>query len=117
MRHLAAYLLAAISDNEVPSETKISNILGSVGVEADEKQIKTVIERFAGKAPSKVIAEGLHLLSSMPSASGAVAVAAPSGKAPAGGAPAAAKEEKKEEKKKEEPEEESDDDMGFGLFD
>ncbi|RXG72648.1 60S acidic ribosomal protein P2 [Armadillidium vulgare] len=57
MRHLAAYLLAAISDNEVPSETKISNILGSVGVEADEKQIKTVIERFAGKTPSKVIAE------------------------------------------------------------
>ncbi|KAK7086064.1 60S acidic ribosomal protein P2 [Halocaridina rubra] len=114
MRHVAAYLLAVMGESE-PSAEAIKNILGSVGVEADEKQLTIVMEKFAGKDIDALIAEGGALLSSMPAGGMAAGGGAPAGAA-AGGAAAPAAEEKKEEKK-EEPEEESDDDMGFGLFD
>ncbi|XP_045609123.1 large ribosomal subunit protein P2 [Procambarus clarkii] len=118
MRHVAAYLLASLGNNQ-PTATNIKSILASVGVEADDKQLAVLIKKLEGKNLNQIIAEGTALISSMPSCGGGgggggkgtVAAAAP---AAGGGAPAA--QEKKEEKK-EEPEEESDDDMGFGLFD
>ncbi|MCL4167062.1 UNVERIFIED_CONTAM: hypothetical protein GTU68_056495 [Idotea baltica] len=116
MRHVAAYLLATISDdNAKPTAEKIQSILGSVGVEADEKQLQIVIEKFAGQSPAALIAKGSSMLASMPSGGGAAASSGGGDAAPgpgAGGDSPAKKEEKKEE-----PEEESDDDMGFGLFD
>merc|ERR1711915_335095 len=99
MRHVASYLLALMSGKEVTSNS-IKDILGSVGVEADEKQLDVLLKKFAGKNVDDLIALGASMLSSMPA--GGVAAA---GGAPAAGGGAAAAEEKKEEKK-EEPEEE-----------
>ncbi|OCH93646.1 ribosomal protein 60S [Obba rivulosa] len=112
MRHLAAYLLLQIGGNASPSAEDVKNVLGAVGIEADEERLAKLISELEGKDVNALIAEGSAKLSSVPSGGAAVA----SSGAAAGGAPAAAAEEKKEEEKKEEKEE-SDDDMGFGLFD
>ncbi|XP_066974972.1 large ribosomal subunit protein P2-like [Macrobrachium rosenbergii] len=118
MRHVAAYLLALMSGKEVTANS-IKDILGSVGVEADEKQLDVLLKKFAGKNVDDLIALGATMLSSMPA--GGIAAAGGggggAGGAPAAGGGAAAAAEEKKEEKKEEPEEESDDDMGFGLFD
>ncbi|KAK9973679.1 hypothetical protein ABG768_024395 [Culter alburnus] len=117
MRYVAAYLLAVLGGNANPSAKDIKNILGSVGIEADDERLNKVISELNGKDINEVMNAGLSKLTSVP-AGGAVAVSAAAatgggGAAPAGEAPAA--EEKKEEKKEES--EESDEDMGFGLFD
>ncbi|KAK2857917.1 hypothetical protein Q7C36_005836 [Tachysurus vachellii] len=115
MRYVAAYLLAVLGGNNSPSAKDIKNILGSVGIEAEDERLNKVISELNGKDINEVMNAGLAKLASVP-AGGAVAVsaAAPVGGAPAAGAAPAA-EEKKEEKKEES--EESDEDMGFGLFD
>ncbi|KAK1796507.1 hypothetical protein P4O66_009535 [Electrophorus voltai] len=114
MRYVAAYLLSVLGGNTSPSAKDIKNILGSVGIEADDQRLNKVISELNGKDINEVMNAGLSKLASVP-AGGAVAVSAsaPSGGAPAAEAPAA--EEKKEEKREES--EESDEDMGFGLFD
>merc|ERR1712212_481604 len=112
MRHVCAYLLAAMGGNAA-SAPNIKAILASVGVEADDKQLDIVIAKFAGKNIEKLIAEGSVLLGAMPSGGVAVSGGGGGGDAGAGDAPKAA--DKKEEVKEES--EESDDDMGFGLFD
>uniref|UniRef100_A0A3P9HNZ8 Large ribosomal subunit protein P2 n=1 Tax=Oryzias latipes TaxID=8090 RepID=A0A3P9HNZ8_ORYLA len=113
MRYVAAYLLAALGGNTSPSAKDIKDILGSVGIEADDERLNKVIGELNGKNINEVVNSGLSKLASVP-AGGAVAApsAAPSG---ATGAAPAPVEEKKEEKKEES--EESDEDMGFGLFD
>ncbi|XP_027208838.1 large ribosomal subunit protein P2 [Penaeus vannamei] len=113
MRHVCAYLLAAMGTNAA-NAANMKAILASVGVEADDKQLEIVIQKFGNKNIEKVIAEGSAYLAAMGGGGGG-AVAA-SGAAPAGGAGDAPKAEEKKEEKKEESEE-SDDDMGFGLFD
>merc|ERR1712198_4354 len=110
MRHVCAYLLAAMGGNAA-SAANIKAILASVGVEADDKQLDIVIQKFAGKNIEKLIAEGSVLLGAMGGGGGASMGAAADGGA--ADAPKAA-EEKPAEK---EESEESDDDMGFGLFD
>ncbi|XP_042236251.1 60S acidic ribosomal protein P2-like [Homarus americanus] len=110
MRHIAAYLLAAMGTNQ-PTAATIKSILGSVGVEADEKQLAVLIEKLEGKNLNNLIAQGSALISSMPSCGGGVSSSIDAV------APAAAPAAEVKEEKKEEPEEESDDDMGFGLFD
>nr|XP_055042290.1 60S acidic ribosomal protein P2-like [Misgurnus anguillicaudatus] len=107
MRYVAAYLLAVLRGNNNPSTKDIKNILGSVGIEADDERLNKVISELNGKDINEVMNAGLSKLASVP-AGGAVAVsaaAAGGGAAPAGEAPAA------------EESEESDEDMGFGLFD
>ncbi|XP_061584425.1 60S acidic ribosomal protein P2 [Cololabis saira] len=116
MRYVAAYLLAALGGNTSPGAKDIKDILGSVGIEADDERLNKVINELNGKDINEVMNSGLSKLASVP-AGGAVAAPAAgagAGAAAAGAAPAAA-EEKKEEKKEES--EESDEDMGFGLFD
>ncbi|RDB23712.1 60S acidic ribosomal protein P2 [Hypsizygus marmoreus] len=110
MRHVAAYLLLQIGGNAEPSADDIKKLLSTVGIEADDSRLSTLISELKGKSINDLIAEGSSKLASVPSGGGGAA-AAPSG----GAAPAAAAEEKKEEK--EEEKEESDEDMGFGLFD
>merc|ERR1712106_672964 len=110
MRHVAAYLLAALSGT-APTAASVNTILARVGVEADAEALKIVMKKFEGHDIASLIASGSAPLASMPAGGGGGASPA------AGGAAAPAAEEKKEEKKEEEPEEESDDDMGFGLFD
>jgi large subunit ribosomal protein LP2 len=109
MKHIAAYLLATLGGNESPKAKDVSKILESVGIEADQDRLNTLLKELEGKSIDELIAQGSSKLASMPSG-GAAAPAS-------GSAPAAAAAAPKEEKKKEEAKEESDDDMGFGLFD
>ncbi|XP_023693096.1 60S acidic ribosomal protein P2 isoform X2 [Paramormyrops kingsleyae] len=114
MRYVAAYLLAVLGGNSSPSAKDIKNILGSVGIEADDTRLNKVISELNGKDVNEVLNAGLSKLASVP-AGGAVAAASAPGAAAPAAAGAAPAEEKKEEKKEES--EESDEDMGFGLFD
>ncbi|XP_029911749.1 60S acidic ribosomal protein P2-like [Myripristis murdjan] len=114
MRYVAAYLLAALGGNANPSAQDIKDILGSVGIEADDERLNKVISELNGKDIEEVLNAGMSKLASVP-AGGAVAAAAGASAAAAAGGAAPAAEEKKEEKKEES--EESDEDMGFGLFD
>ncbi|KAF9928259.1 60S acidic ribosomal protein P2 [Linnemannia zychae] len=109
MKYLAAYLLLVLGGNAAPSAKNVTDILATVGIEAEADRVEAVIAQLAGKDINELIAEGTGKLASVPSG-GAAAAAAPA----AGGAAAA---ETKAEEKKEEAKEESDDDMGFGLFD
>merc|ERR1712198_228243 len=98
MRHVCAYMLAAMGGGAT-SAHHIKAILASVGVEADDKQMEIVIQKFAGKNIDKLIAEGSLLLGAMGGGGGG-SVAAAGGDGGAADAPKAA-EEKKEEKKEE----------------
>ncbi|GAA0168091.1 ribosomal protein [Lithospermum erythrorhizon] len=112
MKFVAAYLLAVLAGNTSPSAVDMKNILGSVGVDADDERIEILLKEVHGKDITELIASGREKLASVPSG-GAMAVAAPASGAGGAVAPAAAeaKEEKAEEK------DESDDDLGFSLFD
>lgn len=44
MRYVAAYLLAALGGNANPSAQDIKDILGSVGIEADDERLNKVTE-------------------------------------------------------------------------
>lgn len=57
MRHVCAYLLAAMGTNAA-NAANMKAILASVGVEADDKQLEIVIQKFGNKNIEKVIAEG-----------------------------------------------------------
>ncbi|EEF33307.1 60S acidic ribosomal protein P2A [Ricinus communis] len=113
MKIVAAYLLAVLGGNTSPSAEDLKEILGSVGIDADEDRIGLLLSQVKGKDITELIAAGREKLASVPSGGG-VAVAAAAAPA-AGGAAAPAAEAKKEEKVEEK--EESDDDMGFSLFD
>ena len=85
----------------------IKNVLDSVGAEADDEKIESMLASLEGKNVEDMIKEGLEKLVSIPTG----------GAAPVAGAAPAATEEKKEEEKKEEEEEEEDIAMsGGGLF-
>ena len=109
MRHVAAYLLAAMGGKSDPTEKDIKAIMNSVGIEPDPTQLAIVIKQLKGKDVFQVQQEGYALLAEMPvgggSAGGSAAVAAP------------VAEEPREEKKEVVEESESDSDMGMGLFD
>ncbi|RDW60186.1 putative 60s acidic ribosomal protein p2 protein [Coleophoma crateriformis] len=111
MKHLAAYLLLSVGGNTSPSAKDVKTVLESVGIEADDERLSTLIKELEGKDLQELISEGSSKLASVPSG-GAGGAAAPAAGAAAGGAAAEEKEEEKVEEK-----EESDEDMGFGLFD
>ncbi|CAK7227539.1 60S acidic ribosomal protein P2 [Sporothrix curviconia] len=110
MKHLAAYLLLNLGGNASPSAADVKAVLESVGIEADDERLSTLLSELKGKDINELIAEGSSKLASVPS--GGAAAPAAGGAAAAGAAADAPAEEAKEEEK-----EESDDDMGFGLFD
>ncbi|TVY41402.1 60S acidic ribosomal protein [Lachnellula occidentalis] len=111
MKHLAAYLLLSLGGKAAPSASDVKSVLESVGIEADDERLSTLISELKGKDLQELISEGSSKLASVPSGGGGGAAPA------AGGAPAGGAAEEKEEEKKEEEKEESDEDMGFGLFD
>ncbi|CAG7847198.1 SubName: Full=Probable ribosomal protein P2 {ECO:0000313/EMBL:CCA66773.1} [Serendipita indica DSM 11827] len=116
MRYIAAYLLLQIGGNASPSADDIKKLLSTVGIDADEDRLTSLMSALEGKSIDELISAGSSKLSSVPSGGGGGgAVAAASGGGGAAGGGAAPAEEKAEEKKEEK--EESDDDMGFGLFD
>ena len=111
MKHLAAYLLLGLAGNTSPSAKDIKSVLDSVGIEADEDRLNTLLSELKDKDISELIAAGNAKLASVPT--GGAGGAAPA----AGGAAAGGAAEEAAEEKKEEAEEESDEEMGFGLFD
>jgi len=112
MRYVAAYMLAVIGGNENPSAADITEILASVGVEADKTQLDIVIKELNGKDVNAVMEAGRCKLADVPAGGGGGAAAPAAADAPAAAAEAAPKKEKTPE-----PESDSDEDMGMGLFD
>uniref|UniRef100_A0A8C2F211 Large ribosomal subunit protein P2 n=1 Tax=Cyprinus carpio TaxID=7962 RepID=A0A8C2F211_CYPCA len=55
MRYVAAYLLAVLGGNNNPSAKDIKNILGSVGIEADDERLNKVISELNGKDINEVM--------------------------------------------------------------
>ncbi|KAG9312977.1 ribosomal protein, large P2 [Chiua virens] len=101
MRHLAAYLLLQIGGNASPSADDVKNVLGAVGIEADDDRLEKLIAELDGKDMNALIVEGSARLSSVPSGGAVAAAPVTAGGGGGGAAPAAAAEEKKEEKKEE----------------
>lgn len=49
MKHLAAYLLLTLGGNASPSASDIKAVLESVGIEADDSRLETLISELKGK--------------------------------------------------------------------
>jgi large subunit ribosomal protein LP2 len=49
MKHLAAYLLLTLGGNSSPSEKDVKTVLESVGIEADDERLSTLISELKGK--------------------------------------------------------------------
>ncbi|KAL6934732.1 hypothetical protein ACO0OL_003277 [Hanseniaspora opuntiae] len=106
MKYLAAYLLLAQNGKETTVDS-ISQLLATVGIEADAARIEVLLKSVEGKTVEELVAEGNSKLATVPAAGAAAGASS----AAAGSTEAAAEE------KEESAAEESDDDMGFGLFD
>jgi large subunit ribosomal protein LP2 len=49
MKHLAAYLLLTLGGNSSPSAKDIKGVLESVGIEADDERLNTLLSELKGK--------------------------------------------------------------------
>jgi len=49
MKHLAAYLLLGLGGNTSPSADDIKGVLSSVGIDADEDRLKSLLSELDGK--------------------------------------------------------------------
>ena len=49
MKHLAAYLLLTLGGNTSPSAEDVKGVLASVGIDADEERLDTLIAELKGK--------------------------------------------------------------------
>ena len=58
MRYVAAYLLAVLGGNTSPSAKDLKKILSSVGVDAEDSNLKKVIDELSGKDVDEVLAAG-----------------------------------------------------------
>lgn len=54
MKHLAAYLLLTLGGNEAPSAADVKQVLSSVGIEADDSRLETLISELKGKSIEEV---------------------------------------------------------------
>ena len=54
MKHLAAYLLLGLAGNTSPSAKDIKGVLDSVGIEADDERLKTLLAELKGKDINEV---------------------------------------------------------------
>ena len=54
MKHLAAYLLLGLGGNTSPSADDIKEVLSSVGIDADEDRLESLISELNGKDLSEV---------------------------------------------------------------
>ncbi|KAL2858602.1 hypothetical protein BJY01DRAFT_241932 [Aspergillus pseudoustus] len=58
MKHLAAYLLLTLAGNTAPSAADIKEVLGSVGIDADEERLNQLLTELEGKDIDELIAAG-----------------------------------------------------------
>ena len=49
MKHLAAYLLLGLGGNTSPSASDIKEVLSSVGIDADDDRLETLLSELKGK--------------------------------------------------------------------
>ena len=49
MKHIAAYLLLGLGGNTSPSKSDIKEVLGAVGVEADDERLDSLLSELEGK--------------------------------------------------------------------
>ena len=49
MKHLAAYMLLTLGGNTSPSADDVKEVLGAVGVEADEDRLSSLLSELEGK--------------------------------------------------------------------
>lgn len=49
MKHLAAYLLLSLGGNSSPSAKDVKSVLESVGIEADDERLSSLISELEGK--------------------------------------------------------------------
>jgi len=61
MKHLAAYLLLTIGGNTSPSAKDVKTVLESVGIEADEERLTSLISELKGKDLNEVC-DTTHLI-------------------------------------------------------
>lgn len=54
MRHLAAYMLLQIGGKAEPTAEDIKKLLATVGIEADDERLSTLISELQGKSISDV---------------------------------------------------------------
>ena len=54
MKHLAAYLLLTLGGNSSPSAEDIKAVLESVGIEADDERLNTLLSELKGKDINEV---------------------------------------------------------------
>ncbi|QSL64385.1 hypothetical protein MERGE_001686 [Pneumocystis wakefieldiae] len=106
MKYLAAYLLLELGGNKKPTAEDIKKVLGSVGLEAEEERLNSLLIQLENQPIDELITRGKEKLAVLSSAQ-------------VQSAPKSVQETavKEEEPVKEEEKEESDEDMGFGLFD
>lgn len=62
MKHLAAYLLLKLGGNDSPSATDIKDVLGSVGIDADDERLAKLIDELKGKDLNEVCDNQMTLL-------------------------------------------------------
>lgn len=49
MKHLAAFLLLGLAGNSSPSASDISDVLSSVGIDADSERVEKLLAELEGK--------------------------------------------------------------------
>jgi large subunit ribosomal protein LP2 len=54
MKHLAAYLLLTLGGNSSPSAKDIKSVLESVGIEADDERLSTLLSELKDKDINEV---------------------------------------------------------------
>jgi len=54
MKHLAAYLLLGLAGNSSPSAKNIKEVLGAVGIEADDERLEKLLSELEGKDINEV---------------------------------------------------------------
>lgn len=59
MKHLAAYLLLGLAGNTSPSKDDIKEVLGAVGIEADDDRLDSLLSELEGKDIGQVRAQRL----------------------------------------------------------
>ena len=61
MKHMAAYLLLGLGGNTSPSANDIKEVLASVGVEAEQARVESLLKELEGKDINEVRLQKLSL--------------------------------------------------------
>ncbi|RMD40030.1 hypothetical protein DV735_g5108, partial [Chaetothyriales sp. CBS 134920] len=64
MKHLAAYLLLGLAGNTSPSAANVTEVLSSVGIDADEDRVAQLLKELDGKDINELIQAGSEKLAS-----------------------------------------------------